>query len=54
MLKDNPANSINFKNTYLILIILFMEFLAEKYFEVSIAEKFEVRVVSFSVPKAPF
>lgn len=31
-----------------------MEFLAEKYFEVSIAEKFEVRVVSFSVPKAPF
>lgn len=54
MLKDNQSDSINFTNRHLILIILFTESLAELHFEVSIAEKFEVCVVSFSVPKALF
>lgn len=34
--------------------VLFTEFLAELYFEVSIAVKPEVRGVSLSVPRAPF
>lgn len=34
--------------------VLFTEFLAELYFEVSIAVKPEVHGVSLSVPRAPF